>query len=270
VALPRTLAVLAVVVASLAHAQEEPLQPIADNSFLVEEAYNQEAGVVQHIATFSRAWDENSWLFTYTDEWPLHGPRHQLGFTLAGLRVDTDQGGSGAGDALFNWRYQLVGGPGADIAMAPRVSLILPLGDERRSRGFGAPGLQLNVPLSVRLGKAWVTHVNLGLTQVFGAQDDAGQKADVTLWNFGQSLIWLARPRFNALLEVFFLSGEEVIGSHQTEPVQSLILNPGVRWAHDLPRGLQIVPGISVPIGVGPSSGERAVFFYLSFEYPFR
>ena len=38
---------------------------IADNSFLVEEAYNQEAGVVQHVSTFSRpegggAWDSGS------------------------------------------------------------------------------------------------------------------------------------------------------------------------------------------------------------------
>ena len=25
-----------------------------------------------------------------------------------------------------------------------------------------------------------------------------------------------------------------------------------------------------MPIGVGPSAGERGVFFYLSFEHPFR
>jgi len=40
---------------SLAHAVEvkekRPIDGIADNSFLIEEAYNQEAGVVQHIFT---------------------------------------------------------------------------------------------------------------------------------------------------------------------------------------------------------------------------
>jgi hypothetical protein len=34
--------------------------------------------------------------------------------------------------------------------------------------------------------------------------------------------------------------------------------------------GLQIVPGIAVPIGVGSSSGQRDVFLYLSFEHAFR
>jgi hypothetical protein len=34
--------------------------------------------------------------------------------------------------------------------------------------------------------------------------------------------------------------------------------------------GLQIAPGVAVPIGVGPSRGERSLFVYLSFEHPFR
>ena len=29
------------------------------------------------------------------------------------------------------------------------------------------------------------------------------------------------------------------------------------------------VPGIAVPIGVGPSAGEKGMIFYLSFEHPF-
>ena len=32
-----------------ASAQQEPIEVIEDNSFLIEEAYNQEPGVVQHI-----------------------------------------------------------------------------------------------------------------------------------------------------------------------------------------------------------------------------
>ena len=47
-------------------------------------------------------------------------------------------------------------------------------------------------------------------------------------------------------------------------------MSPGVRAAFDLPSGLQIVPGVAVPFGVGPSDGERGVFVYLSFEHPFR
>jgi hypothetical protein len=50
----------------------------------------------------------------------------------------------------------------------------------------------------------------------------------------------------------------------------TLFLNPGVRWAYNFKSGLQIVPGVSFPIGVGPSSGQRSAFFYLSFEHPFK
>jgi hypothetical protein len=45
--------------------QEDPgkeTPPIQDNSFLIEEAYNQEFGMVQHINTFSRASTSRQWL----------------------------------------------------------------------------------------------------------------------------------------------------------------------------------------------------------------
>jgi hypothetical protein len=54
------------------------------------------------------------------------------------------------------------------------------------------------------------------------------------------------------------------------ERTQTLTVNPGVRAAFDLPGGLQIVPGVGLPIGFGPSRGNDAVFLYLSFEHPFR
>jgi hypothetical protein len=46
-------------------------QAIADNSFLIEEAYNQERGVVQHIGTWLRTVSSSPWIFTFTQEWPL-------------------------------------------------------------------------------------------------------------------------------------------------------------------------------------------------------
>jgi hypothetical protein len=41
-----------------------------------------------------------------------------------------------------------------------------------------------------------------------------------------------------------------------------------VRFAINRPSGLQIVPGLATTIGLGPSSGSRAIFAYLSFEHP--
>lgn len=48
------------------------IRKIQDNSFLIEEAYNQERGVVQHIQTFQIMKDD-SWIYTFTQEWPVPG-----------------------------------------------------------------------------------------------------------------------------------------------------------------------------------------------------
>ena len=65
-------------------AQEKKEGPIQDNSFLVEEAYNQEAGVVQHISTFTRYQETKDWIYTFTQEWPVFSQKHQFSFTLPG------------------------------------------------------------------------------------------------------------------------------------------------------------------------------------------
>jgi len=38
--------------------------PIQDNSFLVEEAYNQGRGIVQHISTFAKSRNDNGWAYS--------------------------------------------------------------------------------------------------------------------------------------------------------------------------------------------------------------
>lgn len=264
-------ALAALLLAALpARAQDEPA-PIQDNSFLIEEAYNQEAGVVQHINTFSRDDDTGDWLYTFTQEWPAASQRHQLSYTIPWQSFeDSPDGSSGVGDVALNYRLQLVGSGEEAVAFSPRLSLLLPTGDEEEGLGAGGPGLQVNLPLSVVLGRQFVTHVNLGATHTWGAQDPAGTEADLTAYNIGQSFIWLTRPRLNFLVELAYATGQEIAGTGGTEDVDSFFVSPGVRWAWDLPSGLQIVPGVAVPIGAGPSSGERQVFLYLSLEHPFR
>ena len=50
---------------------------IEDNSFLVEEAFNQEAGVVQTIFG-GLLFQQSGWALTFTQEWPAPSIRHQL------------------------------------------------------------------------------------------------------------------------------------------------------------------------------------------------
>ena len=242
---------------------------IQDNSFLIEEAYNQEEGVVQHISAFTRLWESKSWAYTFTQEWPVNPrPRHQLSYTIPVVSPG-DSSGAGIGDVALNYRYQLVGNGSAKVAFAPRLSVLLPTGTFRTERGTGGAGLQINLPLSVVVNKKLVTHWNAGTTITPSARNPLGDHAATYGYNLGQSFIWRIHPRFNAMLETVWFSSETVVAPGRTARQNSLILNPGIRWAYNFRSGLQIVPGIGAPIGLGPSRGEKGIFLYLSFEHPF-
>ncbi len=243
--------------------------PIQDNSFLVEEAYNQEPGVIQHISTFQRSRRSRDWVYTLTQEWPVPGETHQFSYTVPFERIHASSDGRAApGDVALNYRYQLLGNGKARVAIAPRFSLVLPVGDAVQSRGAGATGYQVNVPVSFAVNERFVTHTNAGMTLTPHQKNPSGARASTAAWNVGQSLVWLAHPNVNGLLEVVYVGGEAVVGAGRTAPARSCYVSPGVRWAMNVKGGLQIVPGIAVPIGVGPSRGERTLFFYLSFEHP--
>jgi len=80
--------------------------PLQDNSFLIEEAYNQEPGVVQHINSVLYDRASGGWLANFTQEWPLGGQRHQLSCSVPFSWLG--DGGRGPGDVLLNYRYQLL------------------------------------------------------------------------------------------------------------------------------------------------------------------
>lgn len=251
-------------------AQEKKETPIQDNSFLVEEAYNQEDGVVQHISTFTRFQESKDWVYTFTQEWPVGGLKHQFSFTLPWQRLGASLDGKQKfGDVALNYRYQMLGDGGAAVAFSPRLSVILPTGDEKQGYGKGATGLQVNLPVSFTLGDSFVGHFNAGATRTPNAKNALGDKATTQDTMLGQSFIWLANPRFNVMLEFVHASGQSVVGPNQTERTTSTYLSPGIRWAHNFASGLQVVPGIAIPIGVGASRGEKAIFLYISFEHPF-
>ncbi|HEU5260637.1 MAG TPA: hypothetical protein VFU41_04330 [Gemmatimonadales bacterium] len=250
---------------------QEPGPPlaIADNSFLIEEAYNQERGVVQHINAFQRARGADSWVYTFTQEWPVLSQKHQLSLTVPVQRVrNVVSAATGLGDVALNYRYQLAGTE--RWAVAPRLSLLLPTGRAALGLGAGGSGVQLNLPVSASLARSLVTHWNAGATVTPSARNALGHEATTTGYNLGASAIWLARPAFNVLVEVAWARTATVTGPGATASEHGLSINPGIRWAHNFSSGLQIVPGIAFPIGVGPSKGEDALLLYLSFEHPFR
>src|SRR6185295_8865970 len=178
-------------------------------------------------------------------------------------------GQTGLGDIAVNYRYQLVGDGDARVAMAPRLSVLFPSGDVRNQLGVGGVSLQVNIPVSVVLNPKLVTHWNAGATFTPSARNAAEVKGSETDFNLGQSFIWLARERFNVMLETIFNRYESIESPRLKSHASTLFLNPGVRWAYNFHNGLQIVPGVCFPLGVGPSSGNRSFLVYLSFEHPF-
>ncbi len=256
---------------SLRAQTQQPSAPgIADNSFLIEEAYNQESGVVQHISAFQRSLRNQEWSYTFTQEWPVGGQRHQLSFTVPVQRVAPAGGGfTGLGDIGLNYRYQLLGAA-RRVAAAPRLSIVAPTGNEKRALGSGGWSVQVNLPVSIALSSRLVTHWNAGTTVTPAARNELGEEAGVQAYAVGGSVIWQARRTFHVLWEMLWTRTEVITGPGQTRGEVSVTVNPGIRWAHNFPSGLQIVPGIAMPIGLGPSWGERGLFFYLSIEHGFR
>lgn len=245
--------------------------PIQDNSFLMEEAYNQEPAVVQHISTFLRRVESHDWIYSFTQEWPVNGIRHQLSYTAASAHSGSFPGsGSGVGDLALNYRYQLVGSGETRLAISPRFSVLLPSGNSAFGRGYGGAGLQTNTAASIALHPKLVTHLNAGATWVPRARNEFGERAGLAGYNLGQSFIWLAHPRFNVMLETVYNDFASVTAPGKSDRAKDLLISPGVRWAYNFSNGLQIVPGVAVPIGTGPTAGEKGVVLYLSFEHPMR
>ena len=79
----------------------------------MEEAYNQEAGVVQHIFSGLYSWDNFSGTggrridFSFTQEWPAYGQAHQVSYTVPYAFVrENGNWRDGIGDVMLHYRYQ--------------------------------------------------------------------------------------------------------------------------------------------------------------------
>jgi hypothetical protein len=258
------LAVVLLIAPALAGGQSASTPVVQDNSFLMEEAYNQEAGVVQHIFTLRTFRGSSDFDGAFTQEWPVGSIRHQLSYDLPLVRFGDE---TGIGDIHVNYRYQLVGSADTRVAISPRFAVSLPTGDWKKSRGAGAIGFEAGIPLSYVISPLFTAHTNVDGGFTPSARNLAGARAGVFGFDLAQSLIFTPNQRIQPLVEVVYSRGQEVIGEDKTEWSDELIISPGVRAAFNFSSGLQIVPGLAVPFG---RHGERGVFFYLSFEHPFQ
>jgi hypothetical protein len=238
---------------------QEFVKAIEDNSFFIEEAYNQEAGVIQHIFTGSSFSAGHMLETSVTEEWPLSGRSHQISVTVPYFSRSLPSA-HGIGDVMLNYRYQLIDEPG--LAFSPRVSVVLPTGNTAQGFGSDAIGMQVNLPLSRRFSDTFVTHGNAGVTWLPEAKTDT-TTATFTEYFLGVSAIYLSGQNFNIMLELLYTGSASgaISGSE-------LIINPGFRWAIDI-GALQIVPGLAFPFTVSSNGGSNGIFLYTSFEHFF-
>ena len=137
---------------------------VQDNSFLIEEAYNQEPGVVQHIATFRR--QNRDRLFSFTQEWPVVSQAHQFSYTVpySWLRADGETNG-GPGDVPAELPLSRPSRKAPRRPRSrPRLSLVLPTGDFDRELGNNSYGVQVNLPVSKIVADRVTVHGNAGAT----------------------------------------------------------------------------------------------------------
>jgi hypothetical protein len=248
---------------------QEFSEAIEDNSFLIEEAYNQEDRVVQHIFNGYYLSTTKDMSYTFTQEWPMGGQTHQLSYTIAYQTLNGSS--SGLGDALINYRYQFW--DEKDWCwIAPRLSIILPTGKSEQGLGNGVVGVQTNIAASKRWTNEFISHVNVGATvlpNVAGATiSGLSVRRTLSTVSVGTSGIYLASENVNLMLEVLYSYGASITESGSVAFSSGTIVSPGVRYAINIGK-LQIVPGIAFPLSFTSTTRDLNIFAYLSFEHPF-
>jgi Putative MetA-pathway of phenol degradation len=241
---------------------------IQDNSFFIEEAYNQEPGVVQHILNVPIDFINGSREMTpsFTQEWPLFSQTHQFSYTIPYAFTEDD---NGMEDMRLNYRLQALTEGKRTPAFAPRFSLVLPTGDPDKGLGVGGVGYETNLPVSKIVSDRWTLNFNAGMSLFPNTRNH-----DLTNYNLGASAIFAVSRDLNLMLEAIagwnediaegVLSPEATVNRSTTA-----LISPGARYAFNLPNDAQLVVGLGLPVGLTSESPDWGLFFYCSFEHPF-
>jgi len=247
----RRIIVTALVLAACGAARESGAQPsadlsktkweIVDNSFLVEESFNQEAGVFQNIFTWTRSRD-GAWAASFTQEWPAPSLSHQFSYTIPFSSGIT---GAVLNDVFLNYRYQLFTETDARPAVSPRLSVIVPTGSE--GLRDGTVGMQVNIPVSKQFGDLYL-HANGGFTWL----PDMERTPHVAA-----GAIVRLTSMFHLVMETAIAFGE------------SATVSPGFRRGWNI-GDHQLVIGAAAPLTAADGRSTFALLTYFSYELPFR
>jgi hypothetical protein len=239
-----------------------PAAGIKDNSFLIDEAYNQGPGEIQHIVTLQRQFRD--WNLAFTQEHSLGTQAHQLSYSIPYLRLRSDgQRASGIGDVEVNYRYQAWMETAITPAFAAGVTLIAPTGSQRRGLGDGSFGLEGKLAFSKIVSDRVTLHANAAVTNMFDVQGHSP-----TSYMIGGSGIYAVTRDFNFMLEGLIEWNESVNDEPALTRETTFTLSPGFRKAINFPDDKQFVFGFATPITFSRDKPtDYGLFFYLSFEH---
>lgn len=241
---------------------------IRDNSFLVEEAFNQEPGEMQHIFNFIFGLHNEDIEAAHTTEFSLY--RKQLQGAVSGS-FSNDQVTLSESVVGLHLRYQFLDDPSFASAFRLAGLTDLSIKDEFE--------FQSNLSMSIPIALRWIVHANVGLTYVdFGnasivdAFGSGNYRRSDYQWNHtaGGSAIYALDQNFHLMIEYVFNRSIDYSSGYSTSrfTTDTGIINPGFRYAINLISGSQWVIGAGVPIGVMESNrDDRQLFIYLSFEH---
>jgi hypothetical protein len=243
---------------------------LQSNDFLVDTPYLQDDDELQHTVTLTRE-GRRRWSSTFSEEIPLGSDKHQLTVTLPSRFFKTSSDRSvGIGDLQIQYNYGLLGSSASRFAVSPGVSITIPTGSARKATGSGAVSLGFGLPVGIMLSDRWGLNTSAELSFTKKARNREGERANISDFELGQSLVWFAKPKLNFLIEAVWERSKAVAGDNLTETENEAFVSPGVRWAHTFKNGTILSPGVAFPLGIGPSRGDNQIFFQLSFEHRIR
>ncbi len=261
----RTKLILILSCCSLAYAQPSR---ISDNSFLIEEAYNQERGVVQHIVLLDKDWHTKDLGLSFAQEWPLGGQMWQGAYAVSAdwefKEVWLD----------LQLRYQLWSRDG--LAVAPSIAFSTSTAIKEANSQIDNK-FRVGIPISSELSQRLAFHLNgsiesYGYTQsgVSGAfPSQLGMSYSAYVPELGGSLVYQIKPTLDILVECIYSKTIKIFTEDITETTVEAVISPGFRHAWNFSSGAQMVGGFGLPIGLTDDVPDVSGLFYLSFEHSF-
>ncbi|MFN4946854.1 MAG: hypothetical protein ACOVOF_11070 [Chryseotalea sp.] len=242
---------------------------IEDNSFLIDEAFNQEKGINQYSAVFSIQPDELT--LQYTLEMPVAHNRHQVSICIPySISRSSQLAYHGVNDVSLAYQYSLTNKDDRFL-LTPGFSVQIPTGDTQLNNLTGFTGINSFVAISKRVSNKLVLHGNARIgyhkkiKSVVQNTDDQQRILSFRSQTAGVSFVWLTAQRFNLLIENVFIRdvGKIQQGNYQTA---THILNPGFRTSFHT-KSTQFVFGTSCPTRFSTKSKpEMSLLFYVSIE----